>query len=345
MLKLAIKASGMVTSVGFNSPASCTAIRAGIRNVTETNLWDAESGEMLAAGRVLLPQWWTGVGKLAELVAPAIYECLLSTRPVPPTQIPILLGVASLHRPHPFIDLENQILGEISHRLGFELHPASQVIAHDRVSIILSIQKAGELITNKNLRYCIVAAVDSLVQQDLVGYYLGQRRILTPMNSNGFAPGEAGSAVLIGVGDGGGNGELEILATGLAREEASIESEKPLRGDGLAEAIRQALRSAALKIEDVTYRVADIDGEHYQFKEMIFALTRFQRTVRDDLFDLWHPMEYIGNVGAAIGPIMLGVVLHAGLYAYAPGPIAICTLGNDEGERGVILVRFKRGRR
>jgi 3-oxoacyl-[acyl-carrier-protein] synthase-1 len=54
---LAIKASGMVTSVGFNAPATCAAIRAGIRNVNETNLWDAESGSYLAAGKVDLPHW------------------------------------------------------------------------------------------------------------------------------------------------------------------------------------------------------------------------------------------------------------------------------------------------
>jgi len=163
MPNLAIKASGMVTSVGFNSPASCTAMRAGIRNVTETNLWDAESGEMLAAGRVLLPQWWTGVGKLAELVAPAIHECLLAARPVPPTQVPIILGIVSPTRACSCIDLEDQILGEISHRLGFELHPASQVIPHDRVSVVLSVQKAYELLTSKNVRYCIVAGGGSLI--------------------------------------------------------------------------------------------------------------------------------------------------------------------------------------
>src|SRR5437879_6446013 len=95
MPNLAIKASGMVTSVGFNSPASCAAMRSGIRNVNETNLWDAESGQMLGAARVLLPQWWIGTGKLAELVGPAINECLEAAHPISATQIPIFIGLSS----------------------------------------------------------------------------------------------------------------------------------------------------------------------------------------------------------------------------------------------------------
>ena len=43
-------------------------MRSGIRNVSEANLWDAETGEYLTAGKVALPQWWVGIGKLADLV-------------------------------------------------------------------------------------------------------------------------------------------------------------------------------------------------------------------------------------------------------------------------------------
>ena len=100
MVNLSVKACGMVTAVGFNAPASLAAMRAGIRSVDETNLWDAESGEYLAAGRVLLPHWWIGLGKLAELVAPAILECLSAAKPVKAEDIPIFLGVATQDRPH-----------------------------------------------------------------------------------------------------------------------------------------------------------------------------------------------------------------------------------------------------
>ena len=338
---LSVQAIGMVTTVGFNAPASCAAIRAGVRNVQETNLWDAETGEYLAAGRVLLPQWWIGTGKLAELVAPAIHECLEAAQPVPPTEIPILLGVSSPDRPCRFVDLDQEILAEIEHRLGFELHPASRVIAHDRVSIAVGLHEAGRLIGTGQARHCIVAAVDSLVQQDLVQHYLNAHRILTQTNSNGFSPGEAGAALLVAEARNSPAGELKILGAGTAHERAMIESDEPFRGEGLTQAIGNAMAEAGLKIQDLHYRITDLNGEHYKFKEMAFAMIRYERKPKPRLFDLWHPIEYIADVGAAIGPIVLAMAFHAGQKSYGVGPKTLCTFGNDNGERAALVVSFE----
>lgn len=340
-IDLAVKASGMVTAVGFNSSASCAAMRAGIDYLNETNLWDAESGEYLPAGRVLLPHWWIGIGKLAELVAPAIYECLSAGQPIPATSIPILLGVSSPDRPFRFAGLDEQILGEIEHRLGLQLHPASQVIPRDHVSVVVALHEAKQLITSGQVPCCIVAAVDSLVQQDLVEYYLNKRRILTPRNSNGFLPGEAGSAVLVAPAGKSPSEELQILGMGTAREKALIESEDPLQGGGLTQAIGEGFRDAGVTIEDVQYRITDLNGEHYKFKEMVFAMMRYERKPKPKLFDLWHPIEFIADVGAAIGPIVLGLAFHAGQKKYGIGPTVLCTFGNDNGERAAAVVNFR----
>src|SRR5262245_52562384 len=136
-VRLAIVAAGMVTSVGFNAPATFAALRGRIRNVNQTNLWDPKTGTYLAAGKVELPQWWVGVGKLAELVAPAIHECLSAAHPIPATQIPLLLGVAASDRPFRFEGLDHEILPEIEHRLGFRLHPASGLVPRDHVSVVV----------------------------------------------------------------------------------------------------------------------------------------------------------------------------------------------------------------
>jgi 3-oxoacyl-[acyl-carrier-protein] synthase-1 len=334
----------MVTAVGFNAPASLAAMRAGIRNVNETNLWDAEvPGTYLAAGKVPLPQWWVGLGKLADLAAPPILECLESAKPIQAQAIPVLLGVAHPNRPFRFPDLDTGILPEIEHRLGFRLHPASHTIARDHVGVVVAIGKAAELIASNKAPCVILAAVDSLLDQDLVEHYLEKRRLLTPNNSNGFSVGEAGSAVLVTPAGASPNGELQILGTSLGREKATIESEEPLRGDGLSRLVRDALREAGLTIQDVQYRITDLNGEHYKFKEMVLAMGRFARKPTVKLFDLWHPIEYIGDVGAAIGPIVLAVGLHAGQKAYGNGPTVLCTLGNDDGERAAVVATYQSG--
>lgn len=341
MPRLAIKACGMVTSVGFNAPASLAAIRAGIRGVKETNLWDAESGTYLAAGKVPLPQWWVGLGKLADLAAPAIFECLESAKPIPPQEIPVLLGVAPADRPFRFPGLDTQILPEIEHRLGFDLHPASRVISRDHVSVVVALHEATELIAEKRVPCVIVAAVDSLLVHDLKNYYLERRRLLTPKNSNGFSLGEAGSAVLVKIAGTDPSGELQIIGIAMGREKALIESEEPLRGEGLTQVIRNSLRIAGLTMQKIHYRIADLNGEHFKFKEMALAMGRFARKSMPELFDLWHPIECIGDVGAAIGPIVLGVALDAGQKGYGIGPTVLCTLGNDDGERAALVVNYQ----
>lgn len=338
-MQLAVTAAGMVTPVGFNCAASCAAMRAGIRDVRETNLWDAEAGEYLAAGRVMLPQWWLGTGKLAELVSPAIHECFAATS-VPREDIPVLLGVCSQSRPFRSPSLDQEILPEIGHRLEMRLHSASVVIPHDRASVVAALRKALGLIASGQVPCCIIAAVDSYVQQSVANHYLDRRRLLSSSNSNGFSPGEAGGAILVTAAGAGGLDELIVLGTGIAQERATIESGEPLRGEGLTDAIGEAVKQSGIDFHDLHYRISDLNGEHYRFKEMVLAMVRYERRPRPRLFDLWHPAEYIGDPGAAIGPIALAIALDAARQGYGVGSTALCTFGNDDGERAAAVVRF-----
>jgi len=342
MKALSIKAYGLVTAVGFNAASSLAAMRAGIRCVKETNLWDAESGEYLPAGRVDLPQWWVGIGKLADLVAPAIKECI-DAASIPPTEIPILLGVSSHDRSFRFEGLDKNILGEIEHRLGFQLNLKSRVIPRDHVSVVDGLHLAQQIINNGEAPCCIVAAVDSLVQHNLTNYYLDKRRILVASNSNGFSPGEAGSALLIVPTEHVSTEKLEILGVGMAQEKAIIESEEPLRSEGLTQAISGALEESGLAIQEMDYCISDLNGEHYKFKEMVFAMMRYERKPKTKMFDLWHPIQFIGDVGAAVGPIILALAFHASQKGYAVGPKVLCTVGNDDGARATVIAEFHKG--
>lgn len=333
---LAIRASGMVTPVGFCSSASCAAMRAGIRNVKDVNLWDGESGTYLAAGKVALPQWWIGVGKLAEMCAPALYECFAAARPVPSESIPVLIGVPAPTRPCRLPNLDSELLDEIEHRLQFPLHTSSRLIARERVSAVAALEEAAHLMQAGVASYCIVAGVDSLLQNDLCDYYLEKRRLLTPQNSNGFSPGEAAAALLVASAP--RPGDLQIRGVGAAHEPVTIESEDPLRGDGLARAIGAAMRDAGCEFVDLDYRITDLNGEHYRFKEMVFATMRYERKPRQRLFDLWHPIEFIGDVGAAIGTVVFAVALDASRKGYGVGNRILLTFGDDQGERAAVVV-------
>jgi 3-oxoacyl-[acyl-carrier-protein] synthase-1 len=326
--------------VGFNAPASLAAMRAHLRNVREVGLWDPESAAGPPVGKVDLPQWWVGLGKLADLVAPAIHECLQAAKPTPPGEIVLLLGLPSADRPHRVEGLDTALLAEIEARLSCRFHQRSAVLAQGHVSAAVGLHAASELIERQGVGLVIIAAVDSLLDEDLKAHYLERRRLLTPENSNGFSLGEAGAAVLVG--KAGQRDGLRILGLGFGRESATIESDLPLKADGLAAAIRGALGESSSTMDDVQYRITDLNGEHYKFKEMLLAMMRFPYKPKPRVLDLWHPNEHLGDVGAAIGPIVLATALDAARKDYAVGPRVLCTFGNDDGARAAIVAQHER---
>jgi 3-oxoacyl-[acyl-carrier-protein] synthase-1 len=338
----------MVTALGFNSPASLAAIRAGISGVSEAKLWDSESGEYLQGGRPQTPQWWEGPEMLAELAVPPIKECLANIPQETHGSIPIFVLLSPPSRPFRHSSLEGITLQGIEHRLQYKLPSGSSLINKGRSGIFHALQAAKQLIKMQRTSYCIIVGVDSFLSQNVVEAYLKERRILTNDNSNGFIPGEASCAILVGNQGLESDGLLCITGMGLGHEEATIGSEKPVTGDGLTQAIRLALNEANISFSDTDFWLNDQNGEHYKFKESTLArirLERLRKEPRQRRFETWHPIEYLGEIGAAIGPCLLGIALFAYLKGYAPGLRALMHLSEDDGERAALVLEWKeRGR-
>jgi 3-oxoacyl-[acyl-carrier-protein] synthase-1 len=343
LIQVSILAAGMVTAVGFNHVTSCAAIRAGIKGIRVLNLWDAENGDYLSGAKVDLPQWWEGTGKLAELVAPAIWECLEAAKPENPASIPILLGIAPSDRPHRLPRLSEEIMDEVEWRLNLPRHPHSALIEMGNVSGVVALAHAREMIEQGLARYCVIAGVDSFLQQEVVEAYIDLRRIMTKTNSNGFFPGEAGAAVLVGAAGSGRGGELTVLGLGFGHEPATVMSDLPLRGSGMIEACRNALAEAGVGMHEITCRNTDVNGEHYKFQETMLAQGRLLRR-KVDHQDIWHAAECIGEVGAAHGACVLALSHYAGQKDFSPGPSMLCHFSGDGPERAACVVQIERGR-
>lgn len=342
MMQISVLGAGMVTPVGFNFNSSGAAIRAGISGVRQANLWDAENGEYLLAGKVNLPQWWEGIGKLADLVAPAIWECFEAAKPEPPSRIPILLGIAPHDRPSRLPHLDEEILDEVEWRLDVGHHPRSVVIPMGNISGAIGIQHAEEILARSHANFCIVAGVDSFLQQEVVEDYMKHRRILTKTNSNGFYPGEAGCAVLVGPTGVTSKDELSLKGLALGATEPDANSDQPSRGTILTQLVRDALSQAGIRYEDTFYRNTDLNGEHSKFKEAAFIAGRIQRHRVPHIHELLHPIEYMGEVGAAIVPCVVALNLYYGDTGGGPGPRSICHFANDSGERAALVAEHHR---
>ena len=336
---IAILGVGMTTGVGLTAEASCAAIRCGIDNFQETRFM-GDGGEWLLGCEVPLEQPWRGQTKLVKMLAGPLRECLDLLPGVPPREIPLLLNLAERDRPGRLDGLSNAFYHALIQEIGSHFHRDSQLIAGGRVGGALALKRARELLyrTAGPHDHVLVAGVDSLLTGSTLNAYLARGRLLTAENSNGFVPGEAGGALLISRPGAGQGDALLCGGLGFATETATVESEEPLRAEGLAEAIKAALAAARRDMADMDFRLTDVSGEQYGFKEAALALTRVLRRRKEE-FDIWHPADCIGEVGAAALPCMLGVALFSARKSYAPGPNILCHLGNDDGQRTALVVQ------
>jgi 3-oxoacyl-[acyl-carrier-protein] synthase-1 len=332
---LAILGVGLVSGVGLTAAESCAAIRCGINNFQETR-FTGNSRDWLVGSAVELEEPWRGITKLAKMAARATRECL-DTAPIrDAAQIPVLLCTAEEDRPGRFENLDRALLDGIERELGITLHPNSRVVAQGRVGGAVALLQARRMMQEGRCTRVIVAGVDSFLVSGTLAAYDIAGRLLTANNSNGFIPGEAAGALLLGIHEEAISTPLLCCGLGFAREPAPFDSGKPLRADGLVQAIRAALNEAGLPLRDFDHRIADVNGEQYRFKEAALAITRLLRH-RKELFSLWHPVDCVGEVGAATLPIMLAILATGARKDYLPGPIFLGHLGNDDDKRAAFI--------
>jgi 3-oxoacyl-[acyl-carrier-protein] synthase-1 len=327
-----------MTSVGFDSPAACAAIRAGLTNPTPTRFVDT-TGEWIVGHGVRPDSPLRGLNKLARMAAAVIRESLDAVAQQDWATIPLLLCVSERTRPGRFEGLEDQLFGTVCAALGDAKFAAeSCVIPHGRVACAVALLQARKLLQASNAPAVLIVAADSLLSGATLKAFDTGGRLLTKRNSNGFIAGEAASAVLVARSAPGAH--LSIAGIGCATEAAGIETEEPLRADGLSQAITHALNDAGCEMHDMSLRITDISGEQYYFKEASLALSRTLRRRKAE-FDIWHPAECIGEVGSAIGPAMLAVAEASGRKAYAPGPGILLHASNDAGQRAAVVTRYQ----
>lgn len=332
----AILATGLVTSVGLSAPESCAAIRANVANPTQTHFFDS-SGEPIMAHQLPLEQPWRGRTRLVEMAALALEECLSSMAREEWVRIPVLLCLAEPERPGRLEGLDEHLLPELQRKLRVEFSSRSRLIPQGRVSALVALEVARDLLSD-SCPYAVIVATDSLLTGATLSRYERNGRLLTSRNSNGFLPGEGAGAVLVGPAPDGAH--LVCTGVGFAVERADIDSEQPLRADGLVQAIRSALEESGCGLQDMDFRITDLAGEQYYFKEAALAVSRILR-VRKEALDLWHPAECIGEAGALAGVAGMVVAEAACRKGYANGPNLLLHAGTDSGQRSAAVLQFR----
>jgi 3-oxoacyl-[acyl-carrier-protein] synthase I len=335
MTPMSIDNVGLVTAVGLGAEACCAAFRAKISNPARTNFLSSD-GEFLSGYLVELDEPWSGMRRLSKMASMAIAEALDGVDTDSWRKIPLLLCISEPSRPGRPEGLDDDLISMIRSELGTSFSNSSAVVAHGRVAAAVALSHARTLLNEPGIENVLVAASDSLLSAETLHYYDAKDRLLTEENSNGFIAGEGAGAMLLSLR--AEPGTVVCTGIGFGLERSTIESNLPLRADGLSQAIKAALTDAQCDLGDIDFRITDIAGEHYYFKETAIALSRSLRHRKEE-FDLWHPAECTGEIGATAGIAALALAWAACRKGYAKGPGILVHLSNDDGSRAALTLR------
>lgn len=329
---------GLVTPVGLSFPAATAAMRAGIAAFGELPYHDGRGRPTIGAEVPDIVDGWRGTERLVRLLAPAIRECLQQARIEDITSIPILFNVAEAEAAGRPAALASQLPAALATILGAPLHPRSALMREGRTGAAHALRLVSAMFAAGHER-CMITGVDSLISAQSIAALAACDRLKTQLNPDGLIPGEAAAAILVTTAPfSEAAAPIRIAGIGFGFEEVRPESDEPVLGLGLASALREALAEAGLDIADAAARVSDLTGEKYFFAEASYALGRLLRRRKPE-FPLWHPMDSIGDSGAAAGLCLLAIAMAALTKGYSLGSILLCQMSAESGDRAAVIVK------
>ena len=332
-----IVASGMVCSAGLNARSTCAALRAGIARFDETSYRDNNGEPIVGAVAPIFQGKVRFKERFFALLSMALEDCLKGVDRGLLGQVPLLVGLPEAGRPG-VPGSVSTIIGVAQERLGVRFDPEhSRTLSMGHTAGFRALGVARELLRNPRVPACLISGVDSYMRAATLLWLEHHDRLKTPENSDGVIPGEAASAVLVTRSPVSGTG-VRIAALGFGLEKAHLLSDEPLLGLGLTEAARGALAETGLQMHQLDFRLSDLTGEAYGFKEHSLMIARLMRGRREE-FPIWHCADSIGDTGAAAGICQLAIGSAAFLQGHGPGSRALCATSSVPGDRAVAVLQ------
>ncbi len=345
--------TGMVTAVGMGAAQTFTSIQAGVAAFANSSVCDASFQPIVMA---LLPEDalpepvgdTTGLTsrerRLLRLATPALQEVLADLEAAGLAErTPLFLATPEQHP-----DLAAPVRDGFLDRLAAQLEPLglrfdrrrSHRVAAGRAGGLQACAEALAFLATNSGNHALVCGVDSFLDLMLLGTLDRDRRLLGPRVMDGFIPGEGAGVVLLGrpgaPAPDGFAPLAQLVAVAPGTEPGHRYSEEPYKGEGLAAAFVGVLTQGPQLRAPMATMFAGLNGESFGAKEYGVASLRSSAALAPQMM-VEHPADCFGDIGAALGPVMLGLAaegLARGRYA---GP-ALVWCANDGAERCAAVV-------
>jgi len=220
-----------------------------------------------------------------------------------------------------------RIIHDLHQQSGLLIDPAvSRLMGTGRSGVLNALDLAFRYLHGTNAECVLIGGGDSYQNSELLAALDKEGRILAPGVTDGFAPGESAGFVLLTR-----NPALALRSTthlpslltpGIANEPGHLfNDDKPYRGDGLDQAFKGAL-SAYDSDAKIGHIYSSMNFEHFWAKEYGVAMAR-NANAFDNEFEIHHPADCYGDLGAATGAVLINFATQALLSGHITTPSLI----------------------
>ena len=353
-MTIAVTGIGAVSPIGASAIETAASLRAGICRFREDGFYvPLAGGGEVAGGRdgaegvtasavAALPPSAVGAARIFELALRAARD-LLRDRSA---------GAGTDAAPTGwFLALPEEDAVTVSWGLARSLGPALLDRVGDPASTVVAARTqggAGSLailgdavaaIRGGAIARAIIVGVDSFIDRDRLSLLDRDLRIKSPRASAGMIPGEAATALMLEGAGAAVRRHARVLATlgevGIGDEPQTIGGDRESSGRGLTQALRAALAGGAGHAP--RWVLCDLNGEAYRAIEWGTASVRLAREIGAGA-RVTHPADCVGEIGAAIGGVLIAQALGGFARGYAPAPEALLWAGSDRGLRAAVRV-------
>ncbi len=347
---LVIGGVGSISAVGLTAPETVASVRSATMRFSEIDFLDHSLKPFTVAEipRELLPELLERVDiagvtsredRMLRLAGSALDECLSS---LPAGEPPPLL-MLSLPECRTTIDIDEQrLLNRLAAQTGRDFDVAgSDASYRGRAGGLQAFAAAMESVHSGRTSLALVGGIDTYIDPYILATLDLDKRVKSDAHLDGFIPGEGAAFVLLAK---AGAGALPALASvskvAVGFEPGHIHSEDTYQGEGLAQTFQQ-LAEAEAASSPVETVLSSMNGEGYWAKEWGVARVRHDAMFHAE-HDMYHPADCTGDLGAACGPMLLGLAALGIRQGYYRCPVLVYA-SSDYGSRAALILDAPKG--
>jgi 3-oxoacyl-[acyl-carrier-protein] synthase-1 len=333
-VSVAVVQVGARTAVGLDARQTGFLLRAGFPAIAEAPLADSNGEAVTMAFLPTLDGHLVGAERLVALARAPFEEAIA---PIRDRAADVFVAIDEACE-------DAAITGQLLRAALGRMMPAAnvEVAARGEAALGAVLPSAVASLEARRVDAVVIGGVHSDYDPRAITALESSGRLFSRENLDSRVPGEAAAFfVLMRVTDAARLGltpVARVVGVGTGRERARPDNDEPAaEALGMTAAVRQAMAPLARDGRGAGWILTDLTGEMRRLQEWQTVFVRTQDVLARPYF-IDSPAQRIGYLGAAAMPLFVAMAATAWEHGYAPSPLALCSAGNDGGDRVALVL-------